>query len=344
MTLEVTALLGDPRIRNSPRGRFGPADLIAIEKMHSALSSLKEFRVQFVNEHRDLPKNLRSSPPDFVLNLCDSGFRNDPKMEAHIPALLDMLGIPYSGAAPACLATCYDKALVRCLAQTLGIPVAREIYFPPNKPFDGRSVPLPALIKAACSDGSIGVIDDSIAASGDDARSLVTHFRNTMPGQPLLVQEFLTGREYSVGVIGNLATGLDVLPILEGELHGLGHSRSVIAHSPKRDAGTAIAKPPRYSEASISADSRRRLGEYAATLFERLGCRDYACVDFRADHLGEIRLLAVKPNPAWCWDGKLAAMARFRGLGYADMFRMILDAALTRIGRTDVRRRESFAA
>ena len=333
MALEVAVLLGDPRLRNSPEKRFSSADLFAVEKMHSALSSLAGFGFQYINEHRDLDKALRSSSPSFVLNLSDRGFRNSPRMEAHIPALLDMLGIPYTGSSPICISTCSDKALVRSVAQTLGIPVPREVYLPAKRPFNERDIPLPALIKPSCSDRSSDIVDKSMAASADEALLAITRLRNTIPEQPLLVQEFLAGREYSIGIVGNSASGLDVLPILEVEHPGLA----------KRSSYTAYARTSCYCKANLSAEIRQRLGEYAAILFERLGCRDYARVDFRADHLGQIKLLSVKPNPSWRWDGKVAAMSGFRGLQYPDLFRMILDTALGRTRHVEARRKSSVA-
>ncbi len=68
-----------------------------------------------------------------------------------------------------------------------------------------------------------------------------------------------------------------------------------------------------YREARLDEEARRKMIDYSNILFERLGCRDYARFDFRADAEGEIRLLEVNPNPGWCWDGKLNLMAEWRG-------------------------------
>jgi D-alanine-D-alanine ligase len=73
------------------------------------------------------------------------------------------------------------------------------------------------------------------------------------------------------------------------------------------------------------------MADYANILFERLGCRDYARFDFRADAAGEVKLLEVNPNPGWCWDGKLNLMAEMAGLRYSDMLRLILEAAQERV-------------
>ena len=71
--------------------------------------------------------------------------------------------------------------------------------------------------------------------------------------------------------------------------------------------------------------------DYSNILFERLGCRDYARFDFRADAEGEIRLLEVNPNPGWCWDGKLNLMAEIAGLRYSDLLKLIIEAAQERV-------------
>src|SRR3546814_8063957 len=71
--------------------------------------------------------------------------------------------------------------------------------------------------------------------------------------------------------------------------------------------------------------------DYSCLMFERLGCRDYARFDFRADAAGTPKLLEVNPNPGWCWDGKFNLMAAFDGLRYADLLRLILEAAQNRV-------------
>ena len=76
--------------------------------------------------------------------------------------------------------------------------------------------------------------------------------------------------------------------------------------------------------------------DYSNILFERLGCRDYARFDFRADAEGEIRLLEVNPNPGWCWDGKMNIMAGFQGMRYSELLGQILLAAVERHRDPDV--------
>jgi D-alanine-D-alanine ligase len=342
MTLEVAVLLGDPRLGISPRKRFSSADLIAVERMHTALSSLEGYHFRYINEHRDLAKELRLSPPDLVLNLCDHGFRNDATMEAHIPALLDLLGIPYSGATPACLSKCSDSALVCSIAQTLGIPAPRQVWLPAKTAPIGRDIPIPAAIEPLCSCGTGHTADQCVARSLDEACNMIARLRNAMPGHTVVIREFLSGPEYSVGIVGNLPSGLDVLPVLEVDRPRIGHTGSVIPYPSRRS--NAGARAITYRKADLSTALRQRLSEYATSLFERLGCRDYACINFGADDSGHIKLLSVRPNPSWRWHGELAAMHGLRDRHYPDVFRMILTVALTRTGHSTGPQLRSLAA
>src|SRR5207344_493292 len=89
-----------------------------------------------------------------------------------------------------------------------------------------------------------------------------------------------------------------------------------------------------YREARLDEETRRKMIDYSNILFERLGCRDYARFDFRADAKGEIKLLEVNPNPGWCWDGKMNIMAGFQGMRYSELLGQILLAAVERLGIT----------
>ena len=90
----------------------------------------------------------------------------------------------------------------------------------------------------------------------------------------------------------------------------------------------------RYLEARIDEETHRKLADWSTLLFERLGCRDYARFDFRANAQGEVKLLEANPNPGWCWDGKFNLMAELGGLSYADLLRLIIEGAQERVGAT----------
>jgi D-alanine-D-alanine ligase len=147
------------------------------------------------------------------------------------------------------------------------------------------------------------------------------------------VQEYLTGPEYSVALIGNPDQGLRALPILEVDYSKLNPELpKILGYESKWEPDSPYWTQIRYVEASLPDHIQSQLFEHAARLFERLGCRDYARFDLRADAKGEIKLLEVNPNPGWCWDGKLNIMAGFSGMRYSELLRQILQSAEERLG------------
>jgi D-alanine-D-alanine ligase len=331
----VAVVMGDPRLSDSvkPDGCFGDSDLRTAAALRAALSELPGYRFDYIDDHAALLSRLQASPPDLVLNLCDEGFRNDPTMEAHVPALLEVLGIPYTGAGPGCLTTCYDKAVVRALALALGVPVPDEVCIAPDDPLTTVSALFPYLIKPCLGDNSVGIDHRSVVDTPAAALDVLRRLQHDLPGRPLLMQEYLCGAEYSVGVIGNPGQKFQILPILEVDYSALDATLpKILAYASKWDPQSPYARQIRYKQARLPDEIKQRLADYAARLCSRLGCHDYARFDFRADRNGEIKLLEVNPNPGWCWDGKLNMMIGFAGLRYPDLLRLILDAAQRRIG------------
>lgn len=330
----VTVIMGDPSLPDTVKrgGQFNPEDMDTIQRLEGALVELSEFTFSYLRDHKNLLAELRNNPPAFVLNLCDEGYMNDAFLELHVPAIMEMRGIPYSGAGPTCLGLCYNKSLVRAIALSLDVPVPAETYFDPSDQAATLPSAFPALVKPNYGDSSIGITKDSVVQSPVELVAYLERLREELPGRPILVQEYLTGNEYSVGIIGNPGLTCRALPVLEVDYSGLDPALpKILGYESKWIPGSPYWTDIRYREAKMDEDTSRKLVDYSTVLFERLGCRDYARFDYRADARGVIKLLEVNPNPGWCWDGKLNFMAEYAGLRYADLLRMILEAAQERI-------------
>jgi D-alanine-D-alanine ligase len=232
------------------------------------------------------------------------------------------------------MAICYDKQIVRLVAAALDIPVPRELCLEPDQALPARADLYPALIKPNHGDGSVGITQDAVVRSAAEAERYVAWLRHELPGRTILVQEYLPGPEYGVGLIGNPGDRLEALPVLEVDFTRLPAGLAPILSFESK----ALPDSPYWTEirfrcAVAHAGMLARIVGHAKRLFARLGCRDYGRFDFRCAADGEPRLLEVNPNPAWANDGKLAFMAGFAGIAYPDMLKMILDAALRRVGR-----------
>jgi len=331
---KVTVVMGDPEMpdRVKVNGQFNAEDMDTINKMKAALAELPEYEFAYLDNHQNLLRTLAANPPHLVFNLCDEGFRNDPFMELHVPALLEMLDIPYTGASPACLGLCYNKGLVNAIAQSLDIPTPLESYIGPDDSLATLPATLPALLKPNFGDSSMGITKDAVVHNAEELLEYIQWMRASYGKCAILIQEFLTGPEYTVGIVGNSGLTYTILPLLEVDYSKLdpdlppilGYESKWLPDSPYWDQVS-------YREARLDSDARRQVRDYANVLFERLGCRDYARFYFRADANGVVKLLEVNPNPGWCWDGKMNIMAGLRGLRYADLLNMILKAAQERL-------------
>lgn len=336
----VAVVMGDPRLPDVMKlgGAFDEDDFYTIDQLRKALAQLEDYRFSFIDDHTMLIDRIRQmSDVDFVLNLCDEGYWNDAKKELHVPALLDLFGKPYTGAGPQCLAFCYDKSLVRGIAHELGIPVPEARFLRPGAAtIDLLRVGYPVIVKPNSGDCSLGITQHSVAYTPDELAAALNTVREQVGAdRSLLVEEFLTGKDLTIGIIGNASSGYTILPITEDDYSGLppdlppicGYEAKWLADSPyMTDVRSIVADIPHATRAFIE--------ECSLTLFERLSCRDYARFDWRLDADGEPHLLEANPNPGWCWDGHMVKQAAHAGYSYADMLRLILEAAEHRIRST----------
>lgn len=333
----VAVLLGDPSLPDSVKreGRFNSEDLETVQRLKDALSELAGYDFEYLDNHATLVNELRGLNADLVLNFCDEGLNNDAFAELHVPALLEALGMPYSGAGPACLGLCYDKALVRAIAESIDINVPLESYFRADDQSATLPSVFPAILKPNFGDSSIGIMRDAVVHSTREFMDYLNKLRTEMPNRPLLVQEFLPGTEVSVGLIGNPGTSLRALPILEVDYSGLeAELPRILGYESKWIPDSAYWRQIAYRNTTLELAQQRSLVDWSTALFERLHCRDYARFDFRADAKGNMKFLEANPNPGWCWDGKFNLMAGFDGLSYADLLRLIMEAAKERLSLT----------
>ena len=330
----ITVLLGDPRLPDPCKrdGQFNEEDIATIERLKESISELGGFDVTWHDNHATLFDDLRESRPEFVFNLCDEGFNNDPTKELHITTMLESLEIPYSGAGPVSLGLCYNKSFIRSIAESMDIPVPLETYF--DAADQAATIPsfFPALVKPNRGDSSVGITAASVVNNSSQLLHRIEDLSLEFPDTPLLIQEFLTGKEYSVGLIGNPGIGFTYLPVLEVDFDSLDDGLpKILGYESKWLPDSPYWTQIRYRETTLVEEQKRQLYDYCARLFSRIECRDYARFDFRADENGCIKLLEVNPNPGWCWDGKLNFMAEYAGMRYSELLAAIVDASMTRL-------------
>jgi len=315
-------------------GRYNEEDMATHEAMVAALASLGRFDVRVLSDHSAMFEALRRDPPDLVANFCDTGVGNVPSRELHLPAWLELSGIPYTGASPQAMVMAFDKQAVRLLADSLGVETPREVYLPAGQPLDALPDVYPALLKPNQADGSVGITKDALVRTEAEARAYLAWLAAELPGCDVLWQEYLPGPEYGIGRIGNPADGLDALPALAVDFSGLPAGLApILSFESKALPNSPYWTGIRLVRADIPEETFRRMVGWARLLFARLGFHDYGRFDFRWGADGRPKLMEANPNPAWANDGKLAVMASFAGIPYARMLEMIVDSAIRRVER-----------
>lgn len=332
----VAVLLGDPRQQDrvKPGACFDDDDHYTIDELKRALAELPQYEFTYFDHHDGFVRELADWRHrfDLAFNLCDEGFNNIAVHELHVPALLEIGGIAYTGGNPQCLAYCYDKSLIRGLANEMDIPVADAyIVNPENTTFIDIAIPFPVIIKPNYGDSSFGITQSSVCNDVTELERAILESRRRFGYDcPVLVEQYLTGKDISVGIIGNPSGAIEFLPIIEEDYSmlppGLPH---ICGYEAKWDPESPYWQI-RSIPASLGDATEQFLQASCLKLFERLECRDYARFDWRLDDNGTPRLLEVNPNPGWCWDGHLAKMAKLADISYAGMLSRILEAAMQR--------------
>jgi len=237
--------------------------------------------------------------PDAVFNLFE-GIPTRPGTEVWAAALLEWLELPYTGCPAECLALGRDKVRAKHLLAGAGLPTPAYLVIE-REPFPEWVGGWPAFIKPACEDASVGIDQGSVAA---DPAQLAARVRYVLDryGPPVLIEEFVGGREFHVNVIEQgvgPGRNLVVLPFAEiAYRDGPPGWWPVYTYAAKWDEQSAeFRNSPLVAPVELPAGPTERLRDLAACAFRLFKCRDFARIDARMTDGGEFSVLEMNPNP-----------------------------------------------
>jgi D-alanine-D-alanine ligase len=308
-----------------------------IEAITAALQA-EGHTVYFCPADHTLPDKLQDIRPDICFNIAE-GLGGDGR-EAQVPALCELLHIPYTASRVVANAVSLDKTLTKRIWQSCDLPTAHFQEFHSSHDVLQPTLRYPLFVKPAREGTGMGMGLDSIVHDEATLREQVAWVIDTYQ-QPALVEEFLSGREFTVGFIGNRGTkrpfaynadGYYFLPVLE-----LGTQNSVSPGVYGYDAKSLLldetGAPDYLCPADIPANLRHRLYTLTRLAAEAIGVCDVSRVDFRLDGEGEPHLLEINTlpglNPAV---SDLCIMARADGVPYQTLISEILYLAAERFG------------
>ncbi|MBI3096776.1 MAG: ATP-grasp domain-containing protein [Planctomycetes bacterium] len=306
-----------------------------IAALHRALGARGDTIVE-VEAVGTAPLRLQAERPDLVFNVAEGLV--GPSREAILPAVCELLGIPYTGSDPLALALTLDKGKTSDILASAGLPVAPHVTVRSADEAKAASarIGFPAMVKPLHEGSSKGITNDRVVRNPKALREQIDrvcrHYR-----QPALVERFLPGREFTVALLGN-PPDLRVFPIVEIDYDALpdganpiySYEAKWIWDTPERPL--AIFQCP----ARIPPRLEARLSDLARRAFTVLGCRDWARIDLRCDARGRPHLLEVNPLPGVLpnpdENSCYPKAARAAGLTYDAMIQGVVDAACARLG------------
>jgi D-alanine-D-alanine ligase len=319
-----------------------PVDPV-IEQLSTALETLNH-EVPRVSTDADVVPvvtALRKLQPDLVFNLGES-FAGRSALESNVAALLNLLDLRYTGSSPAGLLLAGDKTLAKKVLRYHGLqtPQSATVY---RGALDwAEDIEFPVIVKPPQEDASIGITNASVVNDLQDLfrriDSLQTEFQ-----QPVLVEEFVDGREFYVGVLGNFEA--QALPVMEMDFSGLPAGALRIASWDAKwgaDGSGAGAGAERSAEfagtksifpSDLDEDLTERLQRTAIQAFGALRLRDYARIDLRVAPDGEIFVIEVNPNCYLEREAEFARAAQKDGLSYHALIARIVELASARYAR-----------
>ncbi|QQR41596.1 ATP-grasp domain-containing protein [Myxococcus xanthus] len=283
----------------------------------------------------ELPSVLSSTPLDVVFNIAE-GFKGRNR-ESQVPALLELLDIPYTGSDPATLSIALDKGLAKKIVRQAGILTPNfQLMATGKERLNKEFTSFPLIVKPVAEGSSKGVVTKSVCHSEAELREVVREIAGKYQ-QPALIEEYIRGREFTVGLLGERRPR--VLPPMEIVFLDREEKNPVYSFQHKLDWTDRI----RYdAPAKLEPALLERLRTAARNSFMALGCRDVARIDFRMDDKGRIYFIECNPlpglTPGW---SDLVLIAQGAGMDYRGLIGEIMAPAIRRYKEREARRAAS---
>ena len=274
-------------------------------------------------------RSLGQVQADLLFNLVES-FGDDDTREPHVAAYYDLLRLRYTGSGPRGLALAMDKGLAKKIVAFHGIPTPRFVTVFRGRLDWAHDIDFPVIVKPVREDGSIGIGFNALAANIKELMERIDSLHAEFD-HPVLIEQYVEGREIYVGVLGNSPP--EALPAIELDLSHLPAGTPRIAGTEVKWAeGTRAYRRSRVTVPELPDKVRETLARAAVTAFQALSLRDYARFDFRLTADGTAYLIEANPNPYLHSTSEFIRGARASGRTHARTIREILELASARYG------------
>jgi len=262
---------------------------------------------------------------DFVFNLSTSGGKEGRQI--HIPALLDLLDIPYTGSSACTHTICLDKFITKLILSFYNVPTSRFTHIKENEYIENDlNLNYPLIVKPVREGSALGLTKNSVVWDLESLKREVEKIHRDFK-EPVLVEEFIEGIEISCGVIGN-DEEIIILPLLEIDFSSLPEGvERFYSYRVKNEIGDKVKY---YCPARIDKEIEEKIKRGVKASYKALGLRDYARIDLRVKD-GEFYILEVNSLPLLIPSySDILKMGEKNGLNYDDFILKLLEVAIER--------------
>lgn len=309
------------------------AEWDTIETIHAVRDALSlRHSVSLIEADDNAFERLRSSRPDIVFNIAEGRF--GASREAQIPAILEMLNLPYTGSDPLTLGICLDKSRAKEILSYYGIPTPQFTVVSSLSELRVLNFPTPAMVKPLFEGSSKGIFNASLVRTTKELEQQVQSVIEQYD-EPALVEEFLPGREFTVALLGN-GSDLQVLPIVEIKFDSLPAGVNPIYSYEAKWIWDQSTNPLEIFDCPAKIDEKLRLEieEICKKAYNILRCRDWSRIDVRLDKNGRPNIIEINPLPGILPNPEdnscFPKAARMAGYSYEQMLNAVLDSACKR--------------
>ena len=305
---------------------------VVVDQVASALRKQKH-RVSIFGVHDDLRKfvsGFSRRKPDLVFNLAET-FGKSLNGDSGVAAVLDLLGIHYTGGGPGELYLRQDKGLAKQVLAFDGVQYPHFAIFGKDSDLESAGkLHMPLFVKPLTADASIGIDGESLVRDAISLMKRVVMIHEKV-GDSALVEEYIEGREFYIGVLGNREP--IAFPPVEMDFSGLPEGLPHVAGTKAKWKKNSVEyKGTKSVLADIPDELRAKLQKAALDAYRALRVRDYGRVDLRLTDTGEIYVIEVNASCYLEADSEFAMGAKAMGIEFPELVQRIVDLAVERYG------------
>ena len=327
--MRIALILNTRRAESEFEVEYDPPHTVELIK-HGILATGHEYL--FIEADENLVENLKALKPDLVFNRAE-GLRGDSR-ESHVPAILEMLGIPYVGSNVLTTAIGLNKAWAKKVLLYHGISTPKFYVCKSDQEAERIREGFPYILKPNEEGSSIGITEENLVHNKTQLRTRLKQMIEEYQ-QPILIEQFIQGREFSTGLLGRPSQNPEVLSILEIEFSKFPEVGGVFGQRAK----TVLDSLDHYiCPAQIPKKLKTLLERLSISVWYALDVKDFARIDFRMNDKEEFFFLEINPLPGMDFDTEendlsfYPYMAMKSGYTYDELIRRLLESACARYG------------